>query len=46
VRGDSSRNDHTGTGMGLAIVKNICDMHGFALKVKLENGRFTAEIRF
>lgn len=37
VRGDSSRTERSGTGMGLAIVKNICDLHGFDLEVKTDN---------
>lgn len=45
VRGDNSRSNQSGTGIGLTIVKNILDMHGYALRLKEEDGVFVAELR-
>ncbi len=36
VRGDNSRNEQRGTGIGLTIVKNILDVHGFELVLQCE----------
>lgn len=46
VVGSESRSGKTGSGMGLAIVKNICELHGYRLKVGYENGEFFVCIVF
>ncbi len=46
VKGDESRNEQRGTGIGLTIVKNIVDMHGFELMLQCENQEFVAGILF
>ena len=46
VKGDNSRTDHNGTGMGLALAKNICEMHSFGFDLNHENRSFTAKITF
>lgn len=43
VKGDKSRSSKKGSGLGLSIVKNICDMHGFRFKITASGGVFTAE---
>lgn len=45
-KGDSSRTKNSGTGMGLSIVKRICELHRFKLDVNAQNGTFTARLKF
>lgn len=46
VVGRESRSGKTGNGVGLAIVKNICELHGYRLQVTYENGQFGVGISF
>ena len=46
VKGDNSRNEQRGTGIGLTIVKHIADMHGFEFVLQCEDGAFVAKILF
>ena len=45
VKGDNSRSNKQGTGVGLAIVKNILELHGYGLKLSCEEGIFKVEIK-
>ena len=45
VKGESARTSRSGSGMGLAIVRQIMQLHGFRFTVKAENGKFTAKIK-
>ncbi len=45
-KADSSRSNRNGSGMGLAIVKNIAMLHKFGFETKAENTTFTAKITF
>lgn len=45
VKGDNSRSNKQGTGVGLAIVKNILDLHKYSLKLSCEDGIFKVEIK-
>lgn len=45
VKGDNSRSNKQGTGVGLAIVKNIVELHGYGLKLSCEDGLFKVEIK-
>lgn len=46
IKGDNSRNEERGTGVGLTIVKNIADVHGFELVLQCEEQEFVAKIIF
>ena len=46
VKGDNSRNEQRGTGIGLTIVKNIVDMHEFELTLQCEEQEFVVGIWF
>ena len=46
VKGDDSRNRQKGTGIGLTIVKNIADIHGFELELQCEEHEFVAKLLF
>ena len=46
VKGDSSRSGQNGSGLGLYIVKNICDKHGFESSLDTDKGTFTAIIKW
>lgn len=46
TKGDTSRNGRKGTGLGLAVVKSICDMHGFRISLETKDRRFCACIKF
>jgi len=43
-KADASRSDRKGSGMGLAIVKNITLIHKFRLEASASDGKFTAKI--
>lgn len=45
VKGDNSRSNKQGTGVGLAIVKNILELHGYSLKLSCEDGKFCVDIK-
>ncbi len=45
-KADASRSDRKGSGMGLAIVKNIALLHKFRLEAAASGGKFTAQIIF
>lgn len=45
-KADTSRSDRKGSGMGLAIVKNIALLHKFKLEAAASGGKFTAKIIF
>ena len=44
-KGDAARAAHSGSGMGLSIVRQIIQLNGMHFSVKSENGKFTAIIR-
>ncbi len=46
VVGSKSRSGINGSGIGLAIVKNICELHKYGLKVEYEKGQFIVKIIF
>ena len=45
VKGDTARTSRSGSGMGLAIVRQIMQLHKYRFSVKSENGKFTAKIK-
>ena len=45
VKGESARTARSGSGMGLAIVRQIMQLHGFRFAVKAADGKFTAKIK-
>ncbi|SDA20775.1 Histidine kinase-, DNA gyrase B-, and HSP90-like ATPase [Ruminococcus sp. YE71] len=46
VKGDNSRSEKLGSGLGLSIVKNICDSEGFKTDLTMNDGKFTVTITF
>lgn len=46
IKGDSSRSNKLGSGLGLSIVKNILDLHGYSMRISAEKGIFTVKIIF
>lgn len=46
VKGDNSRSEQNGTGIGLTIVKNVTDAHGFELALRCEKKEFIAQILY
>lgn len=46
VKGNNSRSDRNGNGIGLYIVDNIIKLHGYKAALTLEGNRFTATITF
>lgn len=46
VKGNNSRSDRKGNGIGLYIVDTIIKLHGYKAALTLEENRFTAAIRF
>lgn len=43
VKGDNSRGNLRGSGIGLAIVKSIADLHGFEMNIDCSENRFMVE---
>ena len=41
VKGKDSRSQHTGSGLGLSVVKQVMDMHGFDIHLKQPYGEYT-----
>ncbi len=46
VKGDNARSNNQGTGVGLAIVKNVAMAHGFDLEIQIENHVFVVKVNF
>lgn len=44
AKGDTSRSGRSGSGMGLAIVRQIAALHNMKLNVETKNGKFIAEL--
>ena len=44
VKGNESRSNRQGSGLGLTITKNILDMHGLCAVLKYKDGKFIVEI--
>lgn len=45
VRGTGERSGRNGSGVGLAIVKNIADIHKYKVRTELKDERFTVKIK-
>ncbi len=45
VKGDNSRSNRKGTGVGLSIVKNILTLHNYKLELSLKDNRFTVVLK-
>ena len=43
-RGDAARGSHSGSGLGLSIVKQIASLHKIKLRITTKDGIFTAEL--
>ncbi len=46
VKGDNSRTGKKGSGIGLTIAKNLCEQHGYKLKVECADGVFVASMEW
>ena len=46
VKGDSARSSEKGSGIGLSIVRSVCDAHGFTTSLARNGGRFAVTIKF
>lgn len=46
VKGDESRSNKSGSGIGLTIAKNIFELHGYTLKLAADDDTFTVTVRF
>ncbi len=44
VKGDKSRSERKGIGIGLSIVRNICELHGFKTSLSFTDNRFEITI--
>lgn len=44
-RGDVARGSHSGSGLGLSIVKQIASLHKIKLSITTKDGNFTAELK-
>lgn len=45
VKGDNSRSEKKGSGIGLTIAKNILEMHGYTLEIAYEEESFCVKVR-
>ncbi len=46
IKGDNSRSEKLGSGLGLSIVKNICELQGFEPQIEMKDKKFTIMIKF
>ncbi|MDE6024674.1 MAG: HAMP domain-containing histidine kinase [Lachnospiraceae bacterium] len=46
VKGDSSRSNKSGSGIGLTIAKNIFDLHGYTMKLTSTENEFIVKVSF
>ncbi|MBQ8412328.1 MAG: HAMP domain-containing histidine kinase, partial [Lachnospiraceae bacterium] len=44
VKGDNSRSNKKGSGIGLTIAKNIFEQHGYKMRISYEEGNFDVEV--